>query len=70
MGFPHFLKDFSNNSKTFQAADFPEAARELGLLGVTDITVNFRIQGGEPLVQLLRIASPALPKTITRSGRP
>lgn len=70
MGFPAFLKDFEYNSKTFKASDFPEAARGLAVAGVTEITVNFRIQGGEPLVKLTGLGHLSVPRTITRGKRP
>ncbi|MDR0826966.1 MAG: hypothetical protein LBN33_03685 [Desulfovibrio sp.] len=53
-GFVRFLHDFSYGYKTFTAADFPAQAAVLKKLGVSEITLRYKIAGAE---SVLRAAS-------------
>jgi type VI secretion system protein ImpL len=50
-GFPEFLRDFQSGSgsKTFKAEDFPKDKNSLYSLGVSAITVKYKIAGTEGL---------------------
>lgn len=60
-GFINFLNDFRYGSKTFAAADFPDQKAMLDRLGVSDITLSYRISGAEDLLNGHRFAPETLP---------
>lgn len=60
-GFLHFLNDFQYGSKTFHARDFPDQEAMLGKLGISDITLHYRISGAEELLGSHRFVPGVLP---------
>lgn len=60
-GFLNFLNDFQYGTKTFNARDFPDQEAVLGKLGISDITLRYRISGAEDLLSGHRFAPGALP---------
>ncbi|MBN1104078.1 MAG: hypothetical protein JXL84_11745, partial [Deltaproteobacteria bacterium] len=64
MGFPQFLKEFRDGSRTFSVNDFPENKGDLESMGVTSIKVAYRIKGAEPVIRLLRRVPTQVPTTI------
>ena len=60
-GFINFLNGFQYGSKTFRAQDFPNQAPLLDKLGISDITVRYRISGAEELLSGHRFVPESLP---------
>ncbi len=60
-GFLNFLNDFQYGSRTFKAEDFPAQAAILDKLGVSDITLRYRITGAEELLSSHRFTPGVLP---------
>ena len=60
-GFINFLNDFRYGSRTFTAEDFPDRKAMLDRLGVSDITLRYRISGAEDLLSGHRFAPETLP---------
>ncbi|MEW6261648.1 MAG: type VI secretion protein IcmF/TssM N-terminal domain-containing protein [Thermodesulfobacteriota bacterium] len=67
-GFPYFLEDFRNGSKTFTPSDFPARANDLKNINVKEIKVSYVISGSDPVRRLLRKEILQLPRTITACG--
>ena len=68
-GFINFLNDFQYGSKTFKARDFPDQEAMLGKLGISDITLGYRISGAEELLDARRFGPGALPFVATECKR-
>jgi type VI secretion system protein ImpL len=68
-GFINFLNDFQYGSKVFRASDFPDQRAMLDKLGVTDITLRYRISGAEELLSAHRFAPGELPFVATECRR-
>lgn len=60
-GFINFLNDFRYGSKTFAAEDFPDQKAMLDRIGVSDITLSYRISGAEDLLSGHSFAPETLP---------
>ncbi|WAM43636.1 type VI secretion protein IcmF/TssM N-terminal domain-containing protein [Edwardsiella piscicida] len=50
-GFVHFLRDFPGGARRFTPADFPVDKSRMAAVGLTQITVRYRIAGQETLLQ-------------------
>ncbi len=64
MGFAKFLSDFRFGSRIFSVEDFPDQAANLELLGIKEIIVNYAIDGGNPVIQLLNRRHVDVPKVV------
>jgi type VI secretion system protein ImpL len=53
-GFPNFLKDFENGTRTFKPDDFPEKKSALARNGVKWIKVTYKIQNGVAVINTLK----------------
>ncbi|MBT8491400.1 MAG: hypothetical protein KJN62_10170 [Deltaproteobacteria bacterium] len=53
-GFPLFLADFKDGSKTFTPEDFPQAKGILKELNVTEIKVSYEITDSKPVIKLVK----------------
>jgi len=60
-GFLNFLLDFQYGSKTFHAADFPDQKAILDKLGISDVTLRYRISGADELLNSHRFVPGELP---------
>lgn len=67
MGFAHFLKEFQYNTKKFSPDDFPEAKGDCAIFGVRTITVQYKLSGGVPLIELLKAEHYTVPGTIANA---
>jgi type VI secretion system protein ImpL len=63
-GFPSFLKDFREGSRTFQAMEFPENQQDLEHLGIQWIKVSYKIDGADSVLRLLDRLPAAAPASI------
>jgi type VI secretion system protein ImpL len=52
-GFPLFLADFKDGSKTFTPEDFPQAQGILKELNVSEIKVSYEITDSNPVIKLV-----------------
>ena len=68
LGFAAFLKEFQDGSHTFAADEFPKFQRHLEQIGVTEITVSYKITGAEAVVRLLNEKPSRVPQTIVQCG--
>jgi hypothetical protein len=68
-GFINFLNDFQYGAKTFKAQDFPDQAAMLGKLGISDVTLSYKISGAESLLSGYRFTPGALPFTAAECKR-
>ncbi|ELV7528247.1 type VI secretion system protein ImpL [Edwardsiella ictaluri] len=50
-GFVNFLRDFPGGARRFTPADFPADKNRMAAVGITHITVRYRISGQETLLQ-------------------
>lgn len=64
LGFARLLKDFRDGSHTYPADAFPDQAFRLSQLGVSSITLAYKISGGDAILKLLDQAPPNVPETI------
>jgi type VI secretion system protein ImpL len=60
-GFIRFLHDFQYGNKTFRAADFPAEEAILKKLGVSNITLRYKIDGATAVLRAAKYAPEALP---------
>jgi len=64
MAFAKFLMAFRDGSHTFAAEAFPEQKDHLKQVGVSSVTISYRITGGEAVVQLLNREPTKVPEVI------
>ena len=64
LGFARFLGEFGSGARVFGAQEFPEAKAQLLALGITWIRVAYRVQGGAPVIRLLKHSPLSVPQTI------
>jgi len=64
LGFASFLEEFRDGSHSFQIDAFPDQKRQLKKIGVSLITISYKISGGEAVVQLLNQEPSHIPKKI------
>jgi type VI secretion system protein ImpL len=60
-GFLNFLHDFQYGSKVFNAKDFPDQKAVLDKLGISDITLRYKISGADELLNSHRFVPGELP---------
>ncbi|MEW5725165.1 MAG: hypothetical protein AB1896_18775, partial [Thermodesulfobacteriota bacterium] len=65
-GYPDFLEEFRDGSRTFTPADFPERQAALEKMGVTEIKVTYIIEGAAPVQRLEQAASFPIPLSVAR----
>lgn len=65
MGFPKFLSDFRTGARTFTAEDFPDSRNVLASIGVKWIKIQYMIEHGIPVINLLKGLSVKIPSVIT-----
>ncbi len=64
--FPKFLKDFEWGKRVFFPNEFPNQAQALRRIGIRYIAVRYKLQGHEPVLNLLRSAPGKVPQTIVK----
>ena len=64
-GFAKFLREFENGVVTFSPDDFPQHKQGLKGLNATSITVGYKLQGAQPVVDILDIKPIELPAIIS-----
>ncbi|MDY6903491.1 MAG: type VI secretion protein IcmF/TssM N-terminal domain-containing protein [Thermodesulfobacteriota bacterium] len=64
MGFARFLKEFQDGVKRFKPSDFPGQADYLKNQDIQWITLSLEIDGGEPVIKLLKGLPTDVPKQI------
>jgi type VI secretion system protein ImpL len=67
MGFSHFLKEFKYNLRHYTPEDFPDAKANFAIFGVTNLTVQYKLSGGVPIIGLRQVEQTKVPETITKS---
>ena len=68
-GFLNFLTDFQYGTRNFHASDFPDQAAALGKMGVSTITVRYKIAGADDILAGHRFAPGTLPFVATECKR-
>ncbi len=63
-GFPMFLADFRDGSKTFIPGDFPESKGILEKMNVSEIKVNYEFKDSAPAIKLLKKVPQKIPEII------
>ncbi len=53
LAFPMFVKDFQAGSHLFTPADFPDQAKALKRMKIKTITVNYRLKGIRPILEIV-----------------
>jgi len=64
--FPSFLKDFQTGQHTYYPGDFPDKRDTLEGLNIKYIKVNYRLNGHQPVLELLGTAPGRVPQGIVR----
>jgi type VI secretion system protein ImpL len=68
-GFINFLHDFQYGYKTFRATDFPAQEAILKKLGISEITLRYKISGAEAVLRAAKYAPGALPFVASQCRR-
>jgi len=63
-GFPLFLADFKDGSKSFTADDFPESRGILQKMSINEIKVSYEFTDNKPVIQLLSKVPRKVPEVI------
>ena len=63
-GLPKFLREFSDGSRTFSAKEFSDKEGILLGLGVSEISLAYKINGAEPVIALLNELQTVTPQWI------
>ncbi|MFP7754270.1 type VI secretion protein IcmF/TssM N-terminal domain-containing protein [Thermodesulfobacteriota bacterium B35] len=53
LAFPMFVKEFESGSHVFRPADFPDQANSLKRMNISAITVNYRLKGIGPILEII-----------------
>jgi len=62
--FPKFLREFVDGKHIFTVDDFPASKSLLQEMGVTEITISYKIAGSDPVIKLLNRAPTNVPSPI------
>jgi type VI secretion system protein ImpL len=64
LGLAHFLRDFRDGTHTYAVEDFPRYKEHLSNRGIEWIRLTYRVEGAEPVIQLLKTMPGDMPREI------